>query len=82
MRIGELVIKNGSSARPSDCIEADGSWHVKEKYPELFEIFKDCKCLKPRPDFLTGIVEKKGDVTNLFHVPNSHGKAWIIFKET
>jgi hypothetical protein len=79
MKTGSLVLKNGSMVRPSNCIEADGSWHTKEKYPKLYEIFRDCKCLHPHFDEVTGIVNST--VKGIFHLPKSYGKAWIIYKE-
>lgn len=78
MRIGTVIIPGPmDKICPNNCIPTDGSWYTKDKYPELYEIFKNCKCLKPTVDEVTGIIDCA--VKGIFHLPK--GNAWIVYKE-
>lgn len=81
-KIGTIIMKQSMDIKcPSNCIEADGRWLTKNIYPELYEIFKDCNCVKPKKSDITGIKNDDSDFKGIFHIPNSYGKAWIIYKD-
>ena len=81
MRVGTLVIlKNAHDILPSNCIQCLGQWFHKNEYPELYEIFKGCKCTNPPYNpYKESAIDL--DLKNMFHLPDGKGMALIVYRE-